>query len=428
MNFGGGMGQGALQNSKGAFYLPFAFMITGFLSLLIFSVLIVFSGDTFSFTEVRLPFAIGIVHLFILGWATMLVMGAVYQLVPVVIQSELYSTKLGMIHYFAFTGGLVGMLLGFFQFNLITLAISASLVVIGVLLFITNIVITIIKTKNFNTIIFATYSALFYLLLTVVSGLLMAINFGHPFLNGLHTSILAAHIWFGLVGWFLFLIVGYSFKMLPMFYLSHDFPTNLQKWILILFHVALLIITANFFLQAGFMLTWIGFVVFLAGLLVYRVHVQQIIKTRFKKNPGKGILVTVRILDGFIGLTGIAIVLLMIQPQLFSNLTFLSIISLVYLFGWVSLTILGYTSKIVPFLWWTFRFGNQVGREQVPSLHDLIDEQKVYVRFIGCVVTLLILAVGMAIQLPLLIIIGQISFGLATIYYLVHVLAVFTHS
>lgn len=428
MNIGGIGSLVGKEKSEANFYLPFSFMVTAFLSLFVFTIFLIVGGPLLDISNIRSPLGIGAMHLFILGFATMLAMGAVYQLVPVVINETLFSSKLGIVHYFAFTTGIIGLLIGFFQFNPLVLIGASTLAVIGVIIFVINISLTIAKTKVFNSILFATVSSFVYLLLTVITGLIMGLNFSFGFLGGAHTALLAAHIWFGFIGWFMFLIVGYSFKMLPMFYLAHGQSVKLQKWILILFHASLLIITMNFFLQLGFFVTIIGLITFFVALGLYRYHIYEIQKKKFKRNPGKGITLTVYAVNGFIIIVGLAIVALIIKPELFASLSFLTSMSVIYLFGWIGITILGYLSKIVPFLWWTFRFGERVGKENVPSLHDMIDENKVFYRLLFVCCSILFLAVGVVLQISILAFVAQIALGIFIAYYLIHILSVFTYS
>lgn len=416
------------DQSKANFYLPFSFMITAFLSLFIIAVTFIVAGPLFQAAQIRTPVAIGVMHLFILGFATMLAMGAVYQLVPVVINEKLYSNQLGVIHYFLFTTGCIGLLIGFFQFNTTVIITSSVLAISGVLIFVINIGLTIVKAKTFNSILYATISSFFYLVLTVVSGLMMGLNFAFQTFSSLHSSLLASHIWFGFIGWFLFLIVGYSFKMLPMFYLAHGHSTKLQPWILHLLHLSLLLLTINFFLSIHFTLSLIGITVFFLALCLYRYHIKQIQRKRFKRNPGKGISLTVYAVDGLIIFTFVSLVALTLNPSLFQSLHFLTAISVFYLFGWVGITILGYLSKIVPFLWWTFCFGDRVGKEEIPSLHNMIDENKIFIRLIFVCISIVLLALAIFLQLSTLLFIAQICLGLSLIYYFIHILAVFTHS
>lgn len=416
------------DQSRASFYLPFSFMITAFLSLFIFSVVMIVSGPLFQGVTIRTPVGIGTMHLFILGFATMLAMGAIYQLVPVVINEKLHSIRLGVIHYFLFTAGSIGLLIGFFQFNPTILISSSIISIVGIIIFVVNISLTIKKAKTFTSILFATVSSFVYLLLTVLTGLLMGLNFSFQIATSYHSAILATHIWFGFVGWFLFLIVGYSFKMLPMFYLAHGHSTKLQKWILIAFHVSLVVLTINFFFTISFAVTIVGLLLFLLALGMYRYHIYEIQQKKFKRNPGKGILLTVWAVDGFIVAVIIAIITLIVKPSLFQSLHFLTAMSTLFLFGWVGVTILGYLSKIVPFLWWTFCFGDRVGKENVPSLHNMIDENKVFWRLVFVCISIIGLVVGLLVQISMVTFIAQIALGIFILYYFIHILGVFTYS
>src|SRR5690606_27460707 len=106
------------------------------------------------------------VHLFVLGWATMLAMGAVYQLINVILQSQLYSTKLGYVHYVLFTLGLAGLLYGFHQGNTAWIAGFAVLAFCGIVLFVWNIFATLFRAAQWNAITLSAAWAVLYLLLT----------------------------------------------------------------------------------------------------------------------------------------------------------------------------------------------------------------------------------------------------------------------
>lgn len=45
-----------------------------------------------------------------------------------------------------------------------------------------------------------------------------------------------------------------------------------------------------------------------------------------------------------------------------------------YLLGWIMLSIIGYLYKIVPFLWWTHRYSKKIGKENVPTLKQMVHE------------------------------------------------------
>ena len=138
------------------------------------------------------PIILGLTHIATLGWITMIIVGAMFQLVPVVLQVKLFSEKLAEAQFWIFLFGLTGMVLSFFKFDTFLLTIFASLVSLAILLFIFNITVSMIKVKEWN--ITGIYIAvLFYLLFTVVAGIMMALNLNDPYFKTNHLEYLKLH-------------------------------------------------------------------------------------------------------------------------------------------------------------------------------------------------------------------------------------------
>ena len=68
------------------------------LSFLAATVLLFFSDASFTGHYFQ-PHILAITHLMALGWATMIIFGASHQLVPVLIESDLYSNKLSYVSF-----------------------------------------------------------------------------------------------------------------------------------------------------------------------------------------------------------------------------------------------------------------------------------------------------------------------------------------
>src|SRR5690606_28617244 len=64
------------------------------------------------------PSILAIVHTAALGWGTMVIFGAAYQLLPVICERELYSTPLALLSYFLLTIGTCGMIWSFWWFDM----------------------------------------------------------------------------------------------------------------------------------------------------------------------------------------------------------------------------------------------------------------------------------------------------------------------
>ncbi|MCZ2338463.1 MAG: hypothetical protein LC127_09710 [Chitinophagales bacterium] len=97
------------------------------------------------------PYTLAITHTMALGWGTMIIMGASHQLLPVLIEGELDSDNLAY-STFAVTGvGIPLLITGFYVFDFGVLMLSgASLINLGVLLYIVNVYRSAFKSKVRN--------------------------------------------------------------------------------------------------------------------------------------------------------------------------------------------------------------------------------------------------------------------------------------
>lgn len=269
--------------------LPFLFIITGIIGFMFFQAASLSSLSGWLGEDLRGPNGWFHVHLFVLGWATMLAMGAVYQLINVILQSSIYSERLGYVHYALFTVGLSGLLYGFARGDTRLIAVFAVLALAGILLFAWNMFATLFRASKWNAITISAACSVLYLALTGLSGMAMGLNFATSLWPNAHESLFGAHIWLGTIGWFGLLITGFSYKMLPMFYLAHHYPTRLQSVVLILWNAAVLVGVFSFLLNASVWFKWCALLLLATAVVLYNIHLLQIRKNRHKRNPGSGI-------------------------------------------------------------------------------------------------------------------------------------------
>ncbi|HIW33766.1 MAG TPA: cbb3-type cytochrome c oxidase subunit I [Candidatus Paenibacillus intestinavium] len=398
--------------------LPFLFIITGIIGFVAFHVASSLSLTQWLTEELRGPSGWFHIHLFVLGWATMLAMGAIYQLVHVILQRNIYSEKLGYAHYLLFTLGLVGVLYGFYQGDIYWIAVSATLLMLGILIFAYNMAITLYRAKLWNTVTISAACALLYLVFTAVSGLLMGLNLALGYWVELHGRLYGAHIWLGTVGWFGLLITGFSYKMLPMFYLSHNYPEKLQKVTLLLWNAAVVVGVLNFLLGEITVLLQLALAILTVAILVYNAHLLQIRKHRHKRKPGAGIQWSMYFNHAFAVAATIACVYSFWQPEQLLSLEAVRLAGWLYLGGWVSLMILSYASKIVPFLWWTYKYGKQAGKPGTPVMSDLLNDRYVNLCLMALAVSTALMLAGLLTNAKLLISIFGILFTCCSFLYI----------
>lgn len=408
------------------FRLPFLFIATGMIGFVLFHLVAMMSSFQWLVLHIRGPAGWFYTHLFVLGWATMLAMGAFYQLINVILQKEIYSRKLGYVHYFFFTFGLIGLLYGFLTFKTIWIGLFATLAFVGIILFAVNVFVTLFFAKKWDPITISAASAVLYLVLTGLFGMLMGIQFMTGSRSAFHEQLFAAHIWLGTIGWFGLLIVGFSFKMLPMFYLAHHYPIRLQWATFITWNAAVVWGATAFLLGGSFWFVWTSLVLLTVAIGVYAFHLYEMQKHRVKPNPGYGVLwavyTTRALLLSAVGLTLYTIIV----PDALMHPKLILITGWMYLGGWVSLTILGYASKIIPFLWWTQKYGKQAGRPGTPLMADLLNDRKVNSGMRFVVGSVILLTTALVFSSNSFVAIAGIAFSLSSIAYMILIGRVFT--
>ncbi len=119
-------------------------------------------------------YVIAATHLFVLGWITTIVMGAMYQLVPVALETKLYSERLARWQFMFHLVGFSGMVWMFWTWDMKHVGHFGWVLAVGVGLFVYNIARTLLRVPRWNVIATAVASALAWLSLAVLAGLMIA--------------------------------------------------------------------------------------------------------------------------------------------------------------------------------------------------------------------------------------------------------------
>jgi hypothetical protein len=349
--------------------LPLRFIATGILSFLAGIGILAGHADVLTSYHYN-HYVIAVTHVFVLGFGCSIVMGAMYQLTPVALETRLFSERLARWHFPAHLLGVAGMVWSFWTWNMNLVGVFGAMFAAGAALFICNIARTIARAPRRSVVSAGLAGVLFWLACTVAAGLLLAVSKiwpVHPFdpLAAMH-----AHAHAGVLGIFILAIVAVSFRLLPMFALSELQSPRRAAWALGLINAGLAGLVAAILWQSS-LKPWCGLVI-VAGLAVHAVEVRAILRARQRSKLDWGLkyLLTAFGLLGPLSLLG----LVLSWPGL--PLTALtgqleSVYALIAILGVVGMAILGMLYKILPFLVWYRSYGPWVGRAKVPSLGDL---------------------------------------------------------
>jgi cbb3-type cytochrome oxidase subunit 1 len=209
-----------------------SFVILNFLLLISYTII---GGHHFQ------PRILSITHVATLGWISMIIFGALFQLVPVVLEVKLFSEKLAEIQFWIYLFGVIGLVYGFWIFETGTLFIISAIVLnLAMFIFAFNIVATLKKVKKWNLTGLYLAAAIFHLVVTAIAGLLLAINLAHPYIKLDHLQYLNLHAHVAFIGWISMVVMGITYKLIPMFTLSHGFSLTNGKLAFWLINLGLL--------------------------------------------------------------------------------------------------------------------------------------------------------------------------------------------
>jgi hypothetical protein len=349
--------------------LPLCFVLAGVLSLLVSAGFLLAQPDLLAMYHYT-PHLIAITHLFVLGFICSIVMGAMYQLVPVTLETQLFSERLVKWQFAAHVVGFTGMVLAFWNFNMVMVGAFGSLLTLGVGLFVFNLARTLAKVKGWNPIKFGIASALFWLASTVSVGLFLTASKCWSFSSFQPLAAMHAHAHLGVVGVFVMMIVTVSYKLVPMFTLSELQNERRAWWSIALLDLGLAGAFAAILVQSS--LKPVAALVIIAGLLLYGTEIKAILRARNRRALDWGMRYFLTALVLLVPLSILALALSWSRlPVTAFTMQLENIYGLLALAGLVGLAILGMLYKIVPFLVWFHSYSRQIGRVKVQALAEM---------------------------------------------------------
>ncbi|MBA4149915.1 MAG: hypothetical protein H0X66_17525 [Verrucomicrobia bacterium] len=359
----------ATTNNAIAVRVPLQYIVTGILSLTATFLFIFWKPEILSAYHYN-QYVIGITHLFIFGWLASVVMGAMYQLVPVALETQLHSEKIARRAFWIHLVGFIGIVWTFWVWNMKGSGYFGSLLAVGIGMFVYNIARTLRKVPRWNVIAYAITASLFWLSCAVLAGLYVACAKLWDFSPFGHIAQMHAHAHLGVVGFFLQVTLGVSYKLIPMFTLSEIQSQRRAKGSLLLLNIGLLGAFVGILVEAWWKEVFA--VVSVIGIVLYGIELIAIVRARKRKAMDWGVRF---FLSGMSLLIPVAMLSLVLSwPGLTLNVftgQLENLYGFIALAGVLTFAILGMLHKIVPFLVWLKRYSPDVGRRKVPSVAEM---------------------------------------------------------
>lgn len=348
---------------------PFRLIAPFFISALvvyIFSALLMFGFDANAIFTKDLG-VLAFVHLFLLGFVMMAIFGAMAQLVPVVLEVEHFAVELYYVVYPLLLIGTFLMVSGFYFYPvLLSFGGLVAFIAFGIFMFETF--ATLSKVKKLNFVSTTVLVANIFLLFGIIVGFIMALGYG-GFVSVDLDALLKVHVFSVLFGYVGFTVMGLSYILIPMFWLSHSFDTRYLRIALWILAIAIISVFVGEIFDVG-ILSQIAEILLFVSFGFYFYELFLIYKTRARIQKDIYYYYMVYFAFGF----GASLVCA-VGYYITKNDTTLVLFGFSVMFGMIAPMILGHLYKIVPFLVWFERFSPLVGKQKVPMLADMIPVQ-----------------------------------------------------
>ncbi len=398
-------------------YAAFAFIAA--------SILLYFSANDLISTTLS-PKILSMVHVLVLGWASMMIFGALYQLIPVVMEIKLYSEKLALASFILLGIGTPLMAISFWTSFIgatIMMMTGGTLVVLSVLLFVINTSLSARKSdiKSIENRFIVTSG--FWLLIAVSYGLLMII---HP--NILSHNSLQIHIHLGIIGWFMTLIVGVASVLMPMFFISHQLNRKYLTAAYWFINGGLLFLLVSFYLKANTYIIVAAATTIIVGFILFIKYNYDAYKKRLRRKLDIGmkhsvlafVLLFITLTAAFIAAFG----------DTFGNVVMhkaMVIYGISLFFGFITSLILGQMYKTLPFIIWLKLYQDKVGKFKTPLPADMHSQKVADLHYQSFVTAFVILLAGLLFSSVLLIKIAAILMLITALLYTYNTIKVLAH-
>lgn len=359
------------------------------------------------------PHILAIVHAIVLGWGTMIIFGAVYQLLPVLCEHDLYSCKLAFISFVTLLIGTIILVYCFWKFQIGTLLIIAgSIVVLSAFCYLYNVCATIIGSTKTTRYQYLMISSAIWLLLTTTAGLLLAINLSHNFIPRDHIDLLKLHAHAGIVGWFLQLICGVGAKLIPMFLLGKTKKDYLLHTALALQNTGLVLFIVHAYFKQIDAIALLYIILIIVGTLLWGWYIWEAIKSRIRKKTD--LLMKQAIYSLCIKLLAVTALGITFMS---SHTKWVSLYGTLVFLGWITGIIISKTFKTLPFIVWNNHYKDVHGNARIPLPKNLYSEKLVKLQTYLFAVALVLLCIALIFnQVWLLRLATALWVALASLY------------
>ena len=340
---------------------------------------------------------IGLVHLVTLGWISFSILGTIYIVGPLALQTEMPARTLDYVAYGCAVVGLIGMVGHFWIQQYAGMAWSAGTVASGVLYMTVRIASRVRHARIQPAVKWHIVLSCANFWLAASMGLLIAFDKVGHFLPGFVLSNVFAHAHLAALGWATMMVVGVGYRLLPMIFPS-KIPSGRSVYTsAVLLETGVLGLFTTLLLRSSLSIVFGAMIV--AGLAVFMAHVVWMRRHLAAKPPG-----VQRVQFGLLHAASAAVSLvvavtmgmtLLVVPVSPRSLQMAAAYGVFGLIGFLAQMVIAMEARLLPMVTWFWAYEASRYKVPPPSPHGMRDRILQAVVFGAWTVGVPALATGM---------------------------------
>lgn len=315
------------------------------------------------------PWQLAGAHMLGLAFLSVAILGALLQLVPVVLRRQLATPASAIAVGVMFAGGSWAMAAGFLLERELAVATGGTLVVVAggaMVALLGRALVGAARAGSLGAPGMALIAATGWFALVLAVGGLMAANFVYPFLSVDRVDLIAAHGAIAMLGWIGGTILAVSLKLAPMFALGHGRRPRLGPAAIVVWHAGVAPLALG--LLAGEpVLAMTGAAIVAVACCVAGAFVADIVRSRRRRIEAP----LAHLAIGLVCVLGACLVALGAWWLDADPVRAGTAAAVLVLVGFGAGVTSGHLFKVVPMLVWTGRYAHLAGTPGAPRLSDL---------------------------------------------------------
>ena len=364
--------------------IPASFFLTIPIGLLLAAYVLLKTGSA-AFISPWMPHALALTHAGTLGVLGMGMIGALYQMTPVMAGSPVPFTRLAHLAHILLVVGLLGFIwrlmggpMSMMSAAIVCFSIAMSAVVLPLGW-------ALIHAPTTNETVQGMRMAVASLAVITVIGLVMASGFAGGVFSANRMLWVQVHLTLALLGWVGGLIMAVSWQVIPMFYLTPNVDKTTKRWLLALLLTGLVLpllvaitgVGISGFLSPSRLAAIAALPAAIAIWLLHPALTLRNISNRQRKRSDASLFFWQAGL-----VSGLLIIPIAMAALLLPDPRWQVLFGWLLIWGWAATIMHGMLTRIIPFLVWFHRYSTRVGLEIVPSMRSLLPQQRIKTGFI----------------------------------------------